>query len=209
MQAVTQAATQAATQNVMQSGRRETFKWAAAVLAALGTKGVHAQASPAPLAEGAATKTDFDYFVGRWRVEHRRLRKRLAGSNDWEAFSGRTQCQQLFDGLVNLNESISFRGGRTSYGLGLRALDEPRGRWADWYLAANDLSKIDPPLYGRFLNGMGTFYSRELFEGRPVLVRGQFSSSTASEARWEQAFSVDEGASWETNWVMRYLREGN
>lgn len=191
---------------MMRGNRRALMKSAALAVATLGVRGAWAEETPVPLPDGAASRGDFDYFLGSWRVEHRRLRKRLAGSNDWEAFGGRTHCQQLFGGLVNLNESISYRGGRTSYGMGLRALDEPGGRWADWYLAASDLSKIDPPLYGRFMNGVGVFYARETFEGRPVLVRGQFSSVNQDEARWEQAFSPDDGASWETNWVMRYLR---
>ncbi|WP_343519177.1 DUF1579 domain-containing protein [Sphingomonas sp.] len=188
----------------MRADRRALMKGAALAIAALGTRGASAQEIPLP--EGTASRGDFDYFLGSWRVEHRRLRKRLAGNDDWEEFGGRTQCQQLFGGLVNLNESISYRGGKTSYGLGLRALDEPGGRWADWYLAASDLSKIDAPLYGRFAKGVGTFYARELFEGRTVLVRGRFSPVNPDEARWEQAFSPDGGASWETNWVMRYLR---
>ncbi len=184
--------------------RRMAIQSAALVLA--GLRASSASAQEAPLPEGTASRGDFDYFLGNWRVEHRRLRKRLAGSNDWETFGGRTHCQQLFGGLVNLNESISYRGGRTSYGMGLRAFDEPGRRWVDWYLSAGDLSKIDPPLYGRFSKGVGTFLSRETFEGRPVLVRGQFASVSRDEARWEQAFSVDGGATWETNWVMRYLK---
>ena len=184
--------------------RRMAMQSAALALAGLTARSASAQEVPLP--EGAASRHDFDYFLGSWRVEHRRLRNRLAGSNDWEAFAGRTHCQQMFGGLVNLNESISYRGGRISYGMGLRALDEPGGRWADWYLSAGNLSKIDPPLYGRFSKGVGIFLSRETFEGRQVLVRGQFASVNRGEARWEQAFSVDEGATWETNWVMRYLK---
>lgn len=193
----------------MEARRRDAIKLAAIALTGLsmGTERALAQDSTAPLAPGTAAKGDFDFFLGNWRVEHRRLRKRLAGSNDWEEFEGRTSCQRMFDGLVNLNESISYRGGRTSYGMGLRALDEPRGRWADWYLAASDLSKIDAPLYGRFAKGVGSFYSREVLEGRQILVRGQFVPVGDTEARWDQAFSVDEGATWETNWIMRYRRE--
>jgi hypothetical protein len=184
--------------------RRTVMQSAALALAGLSARS--AVAHEVALPEGTASRGDFDYFIGSWRVEHRRLRKRLAGSNDWEEFAGRTRCQQMFGGLVNLNESVSYRGGRTSYGLGLRALDEPGGRWTDWYLSAGDLSKIDPPLYGRFAKGVGTFLSREMFEGRPILVRGQFASVSAGDARWEQAFSADDGTTWETNWVMRYLR---
>lgn len=190
----------------MRRERRTVLKLAAGALAGLGAGGVMAADDVVPLAPGNASRTDFDYFIGRWRVEHRRLRQRLAGSNDWEEFRGSTCCQQLFDGLVNLNESVSYRDGRRIYGLGLRGLDETRGRWADWTLSASDLSKIGPPMYGRFENGVGAFYSREIFEGRMVLVRGLFSSVDAGEARWEQAFSLDDGSTWETNWIMRYLR---
>lgn len=175
-------------------------------LALAGLSARNASAQEVPLPEGAASRGDFDYFLGSWRVEHRRLRKRLVGSNDWETFGGHTRCQRMFDGLVNLNESVSYRNGSASYGLGLRALDEPGGRWADWYLSAGDPSKIDPPLYGRFVKGVGTFLSREMFEGGQVIVRGQFAPVNVDEARWEQAFSTDEGGTWETNWVMRYLR---
>lgn len=184
--------------------RRAVMQSAMLALAGLSARSVSAQEVSLP--EGTASRGDFDYFLGSWRVEHRRLRKRLAGSNDWETFGGRTRCQQMFAGLVNLNESVSYRSGRASYGMGLRAFDEPGGRWADWYLSAGDLSRIDPPLYGRFAKGVGTFLSRETFEGRPVLVRGEFSSVNAGEARWEQAFSADGGMTWETNWVMRYLK---
>ena len=190
----------------MRLDRRRLLTLAAA-LPALGLTDAEAFAQgPAPLPEGQAARHDFDYFIGSWRVAHRRLRQRLAGSNDWQTFEGRTTCQSLFGGLVNLNESVTVRDGRTSYGMGLRALDERGGRWADWYLTESDLSKIDPPLYGRFANGIGTFLANDMFEGRPILVRGRFSSVSPSEARWEQAFSTDRGASWETNWIMRYLR---
>ena len=31
---------------------------------------------------------DFDFLVGDWQVGHRRLRKRLVGSQDWDEFGG-------------------------------------------------------------------------------------------------------------------------
>ena len=45
-------------------------------------------------------------------------------------------------------------------------------------------------------------------DGRPITVRFIWSAITASSARWEQAFSADGGATWESNWVMEFARAG-
>ena len=44
------------------------------------------------------------------------------------------------------------------------------------------------------------------FEGRPILVRFLWSDITDSTCRWEQAFSTDDGATWEVNWIMESNR---
>jgi hypothetical protein len=175
-----------------------------AALATLGAAG-DGLAQVAPRADGAR---DFDFFLGRWTVKHRRLRKRLAGSDDWEEFDGTTTCQSLLGGMVNINESVSMRGGVTSQGLGLRAFDAKTGDWADWYLSGGDPTRIDAPGIGRFANGIGTFLSDDSFEGRPIKVRGVFTPIRPGLAQWEQAFSPNGGGAWETNWVMRYTRIG-
>jgi len=159
-----------------------------------------------PATSGAGPEHDFDFFLGSWNVRHRRLRKRLANNHDWEEFDGSTHCQSLLGGIVNLNESVSHRAGKSNRGMGLRAFDAKTGTWADWYLNANDPTSIGVPGLGRFANGIGTFLSDETFEGRPVKVRGIFTPITSSSAQWEQAFSPDGGKTWETNWVMRYTR---
>jgi hypothetical protein len=59
---------------------------------------------------------------------------------------------------------------------------------------------------GRFENGVGTFYGNDLHEGRPVRTRFIWSEITATSALWQQALSVDDGKTWETNWYMRMTR---
>ncbi|MBO9545395.1 DUF1579 domain-containing protein [Caulobacter sp.] len=156
--------------------------------------------------EGRGSIHDFDFFIGAWTVRHRRLRKRLAGNNDWEEFDGTTTCQALLGGVVNLNESKAMRASGPTAGMGLRAYDANTDTWADWTLSAANPHEIGPPGIGRFANGVGTFLSDETFEGRPIKVRGQFRSLSPGEAQWDQAFSPDGGASWETNWIMRYSK---
>ena len=59
---------------------------------------------------------------------------------------------------------------------------------------------------GGFAKGVGTFYGEDRHERRAIRVRFVWSRMTQESARWEQAFSADRGASWETNWIMDFTR---
>lgn len=181
--------------------RRQLLQLALAAIPALGA--AEALAQPAPSGGGVH---DFDFFIGAWDVHHRRLRKRLAGSNDWEEFKGTTRCQSLLGGVVNLNESQAVRETGPTNGMGLRAYDAKSGTWADWYLAPSNAHSLENPGVGRFQGKVGDFFSDDTFEGKPIKVRGRFTSTSDGLAQWEQAFSPDAGQTWETNWVMRYVR---
>ena len=67
---------------------------------------------------------------------------------------------------------------------------------------------ISPPGLGSFADGRGEFLSEESFNGRPILVRFVISEVTATSCRFEQAFSDDDGASWEVNWIAVDTRSG-
>ena len=58
---------------------------------------------------------------------------------------------------------------------------------------------MSPPLIGGFIGGNGEFIGRETMDGRDVLVRFLITCDGADTIRFQQAFSVDEGATWETN----------
>ncbi|SFR86028.1 hypothetical protein SAMN05216570_0071 [Dyella sp. OK004] len=191
--------------------RRRLMQWSLAAVPALmlldnahaGMPGTRMK----PATSGSGPAHDFDFFLGNWRVHHRRLRQWLVGSNDWEEFEGTSRCWSLLGGIVNLNESIATRAdGTTSGGMGLRAYDAKTDRWADWYLSSRDPLHIDTPGIGGFAHGVGSFFSDDTNDGRPVKLRGMFSPIDANTCQWEQALSPDGGKTWETNWVMRYTR---
>lgn len=63
---------------------------------------------------------------------------------------------------------------------------------------------------GAFAQGVGRFVGRDVADdgsGRVILVRTLWSNITADAFTWEQAASLDDGAIWETNWVMHITRE--
>lgn len=190
--------------------RRRLLQLSLAALPALILPGpATAAEATAKTGEGrAGAERDFDFFLGRWDVRHRRLKQRLAGNDDWEEFDGTTHCQSLLGGVANLNDSVSYRAGGVYRGMGLRAFDAKTQTWADWWLDGRNPVKIDTPGIGRFEGRVGTFFSDDHHDGKPVRVRGIFTHISDSRMQWEQAFSPDGGKTWETNWVMRYSRTG-
>ena len=149
---------------------------------------------------------DFDFLHGTWRIHNRKLRAPLVGSNEWYEFEGRAVERPLWDGQANLEEyEATLPDGTPLRGLALRLYNPAAKHWTiSW--SSSTTGTLDPPMTGTFTNGVGTFYSHEDYKGRPIIVRFVWTSMGSDLARWEQAFSADDGASWETNWVMDFTR---
>ncbi len=147
----------------------------------------------------------FDFFPGNWTVRHRCLNRRLAGCQDWTEFSGRTVVERILGGLGNIDDNILDRPESPYRAATVRKFDPASGLWSIWWYDARHPG-LEPPVHGRFENGVGTFLGEDVFEGRPIKVRFLWSAITAATARWEQAFSEDAGAGWETNWIMDFER---
>ena len=149
---------------------------------------------------------DFDFLMGRWRVAHRRLVLRLAGSDDWQVFGGRCEAKATLAGHGNLDDNVLELPAGTYRAMAMRAFDPATRLWAIWWLDGRTPHRLDPPVVGRFEHGVGTFEADDLFEGRPVRVRFRWTDTATPSPHWEQAFSADGGATWEVNWTMRFTR---
>ncbi len=150
-------------------------------------------------------RNDFDFFIGRWKVHHRRLRERLKGSTAWEEFEGTAACHKILGGLGNFDEGTMERDSGRFEGVTLRLFDPKSQEWS-LYWADNVRGTLDIPMIGRFQNGVGEFYDQEVFEGKHIFSRFTWSISSETACRWEQAFSADGGKTWETNWIMDFIR---
>ena len=87
----------------------------------------------------------------------------------------------------------------------LRRFDPRTGLWSIWWWDER-FSEIEPPVVGTFENGVGTFFGDTLLDGKPIKMRYIWDMPEAGVPRWQQAFSGDGGASWETNWYMEFRR---
>jgi hypothetical protein len=151
---------------------------------------------------------DFDFLFGDWLVHNRRLLRRLEGCTDWEEFETTLQTHPVLGGLGNVDRFARMAdSGETAWeGLTLRLFDPQTRSWSIWWAATSRPGHLDPPVVGAFTDGHGKFHGDDVHDGRPVRVAFEWKDITPTSACWEQAFSPDDGETWETNWVMTLSR---
>jgi hypothetical protein len=149
------------------------------------------------------TAQDFDFFMGRWTVHNRRLTERLAGSDEWEEFESTSVAHPILGGLGNEDEFRTRHAGGF-IGMSFRFFDPVKRRWSIYWADSRRPGELDPPVFGTFSGDIGVFEGEDEFEGRPIRVRFIWSGTRTRTPRWEQAFSVDGGETWETNWIMDF-----
>lgn len=161
---------------------------------------------PSPLPKLADAPRDWDFLAGHWSVHHRRLKKRLVGSNEWEEFGGTLSNWPVLGGHGNVGDNVMDFPSGVVRGVGLRAYDPATKRWLSWWLDGREPAVIAPPLRGSFANGIGTFIGDDTLDGSSIKTRVQWSQITSRSARWDQASSADGGKTWETNWISTFSR---
>ena len=145
---------------------------------------------------------DFDFIYGDWDVANQKLAQRHVGCRTWEQFDATSRCGPHMDGAANLEE-MKF-ASRGWVGMALRLYDAAQALWSIWWVDSRDV-RLQPPVHGRFQDGRGVFEGDDEDEGRPVKVRFTWTADR-ERPRWEQAFSIDGGRTWETNWIMDFTR---
>ena len=152
---------------------------------------------------------DFDFFFGSWRVQHCRLKERLAGCTDWVAFAGSTTAQPLLGGSGNIDDNLLDLPGDAYRATTLRSYDAAKRQWSIWWLDGRYPGQLDVPVVGSFAGGTGTFHAEDTLNRRPIRIRFCWLHTASATPRWEQAFSPDDGQTWETNWTMDFARTAN
>ncbi len=151
---------------------------------------------------------DFDFLHGSWRVTHHRPSGRLTGATDWHIGYGIDIVRPAFNGLGNIG---SFRRdlNRESYeGVSIRLYNPDDGMWRIYWLDTAD-HRMKPPVIGRFENGKAEFIGNDVLRGEPIKVRYRWKDITTTSATWDQAYSEDEGKTWELNSIMKFKRDGS
>ncbi len=150
---------------------------------------------------------DFDFLFGRWSIVNRRLSHPLAGSHDWYQFKATSSEEPILGGLGNIERYDAPDAPKPIHAVAVRLYNTNNGDWSIYWSPAGS-GGFSIPTTGKFEEGIGSFYDREEFNGRPIVVRYRWTHEGSAKCRWVQAFSPDGGKTWEDNWIMDFTRLG-
>ncbi|WP_405730332.1 hypothetical protein OG607_30430 [Streptomyces sp. NBC_01537] len=145
----------------------------------------------------------FDFLAGTWDVTNRWRTDFLDPTSAWEEFPAVSRASRHFEGGASFDEIEFPTKGFT--GLTLRLYDPERDEWS-LYWSSTRTGTLFPPVVGRFVDGRGEFYGDDTHAGKEIRARFVWSDIAETSARWEQAFSLDGGRTWVTNWIMELSR---
>ncbi|HEX6649166.1 MAG TPA: hypothetical protein VF075_06495 [Pyrinomonadaceae bacterium] len=143
---------------------------------------------------------DFDWEIGTWKTQLKRLLRPLTGSTTWVEYEGTTLVRKVWNGRANLVELKASGPAGSFEGLNLRLYNPQSRQWSLNFANISD-GTIAQPTIGEFKDGRGEFYDQESYNGRAVLVRFVITKISDGKYQFEQAFSDDGGKNWEVNWI--------
>jgi hypothetical protein len=151
---------------------------------------------------------DFDFFFGNWQQTNRKRVNLLEVDSEWIEFESYSVAQPILGGLGNMDtyDAPEFPGRPGFKGFSLRLFEPETGLWRIWWASTISNGQLDPPVVGRFRDGIGLFECDDVIDGVPVKVRFTWKDIARDSATWEQSFSFDDGATWDTNWITRHTR---
>jgi hypothetical protein len=155
----------------------------------------------------------FDFLIGSWKANLKIRQRPLTGSEEWVEYDGTSATRKIWDERANTEEfdvtttsALAPADHRNIHAQTLRLYNPATREWSIYLVDAAKGSLNQPATVGHFTDGVGRFYDYELFRGRWILVRYQWTSQSQSKAQMVQSFSVDGGANWEANWICDLTR---
>ena len=158
-------------------------------------------------ASPTSSKNDFDFFVGKWKMKNKHLNARLANCKEYTEFETESEDISTLQGMGNFDVVRRKLPDGTIYeGRTIRTFDPKTKLWRLYWIDSNG-GPLDPPQIGSFSNGVGLFFAKDYQVGRPVIIVFRWDKTNPDQPVWSQAFSDDNGKTWEWNYTNTSYRE--
>lgn len=153
-----------------------------------------------------SSKSDFDFLVGSYIVHHKKLKSRLTNCNEWLEFDGTHEMHKILNGTGNLETHyMTNPDGSHVEGIALRLFNPVTKLWSIYWANSNQ-GTFEAPVVGSFEKNIGRFFSKDIFKGKEISVQFLWDATDIANPSWSQAFSTDNGKTWEWNWYMGFTK---
>ena len=130
----------------------------------------------------------------------------ISGSTTWAEYDGVSLVRKIWNGRANMVElDVKGPAGHIE-ALSLRLYNPDTRQWSLNFASSAVGALSLPATVGEFKDGRGEFIDQEPLKGRMILVRFIVSDITADSCHFEQAYSDDQGKTWEVNWIATDTR---
>jgi hypothetical protein len=157
-------------------------------------------------ASPTSSNHDFDFLAGKWKMKNKHLNARLAHCKEYTEFETEVEASIGLQGMGSFDIVRRHLDNGTIYeGRTVRTFDPATKLWRLYWMDSQG-GPIDPPVVGSFSNGVGLFFGKDYQVGRPVIVVFRWDVTNPNQPLWSQAFSDDNGKTWEWNYTNTSYR---
>jgi hypothetical protein len=153
-----------------------------------------------------SSQNDFDFLEGKWKVHNRKLKTILNNSNEWSEFESTLHMRKTLNGMGNVENYYATFDAKPFEGMAVRLFSPQTKLWTVYWMDTSRMTMDQHPVTGSFENGLGKLYARDTFNGKNIVALYQWDARNPKEPKWSQAFSADNGKTWEWNWEMKLIR---
>jgi hypothetical protein len=147
-----------------------------------------------------SSQNDFDFLEGKWKVHNRKLKTRLNNCDEWDEFESELHMRKTLMG--NIENYYPTFDSKPFEGTAMRLFNPKLKLWTIFWIDNTNPTMDENPVTGSFENGLGKFYAKDVFNDKSIVILYQWDTSNFQQPKWSQAFSEDEGKTWEWNWEM-------
>ena len=156
-------------------------------------------------ASPGSSQQDFDFYIGKWKLRNKKLKTRLNNCTEWLTFESTQEMYPVLNGLGNIDNYLATFDGQPFEGMSVRLFNPKTKLWSIYWADSNE-GVLQKPVVGSFDNNIAHFFAKDSFQDREILVVFRWDITDKENPIWSQAFSIDNGASWEWNWYMYFSK---
>ena len=157
-------------------------------------------------ASATSSQNDFDFLPGKWKVHNRKMQTRLANCTEWDEFESELHMRKTLNGMGNVENYYTSFNGKPFEGMAIRLFNAQTKLWTIYWVDTNTCGMDEHPVTGSFENAVGKFYATDMFNDQPIVMLYQWDARDPQHPVWSQAFSADDGETWEWNWEMKLTK---